>query len=576
MQDKNTINELNNNVNIFNDTTIVSGEESVFDWSTIDIVKTDAKGKPTTDQPYKNREQIKDNVKVPNVEITNKQEAMRQKAHELAVLDDAWVLSELKNIAKELKCSKSDLEKMWKAEKKKLKPPAVKQGKKGFVIEPSNDVALQPNASIEMQYTHHQDKTQFRNDELNTTYYWNNVYWEHFDLVKGQKHAYVWLKTKTDQYYANAKKAESCFKTLQLDLENLPPTGQDIIVSVKNGWLKLNQNHQLEVMKPDRQYNICSATKIELDLPESGIYEPLPVPDHSDFYRYLNTALPDIQDQELLQEYAGYTFSSDKRFQNFILNIGGGGNGKGTMLHILEKIHHEPKSAVLNTKDFDLEHLIHASLMTVGDASQETNVEMLKETTGGDTSMVRQKHKVALSVELKAKWWINANEPPRWNDTTNAIWTRILPIKWEGKFREYGKCDPALEANIIANELSIVLNWALAGLIRLYQRGGFKIADKTKKIIEEMRGEQDNVRLFMIDSEYQIDKSGCFMTKKQIYQGYQNWCNEHGNRQVSAVNFWKRIQTMFGNSYTEERKRIGGEIPRMVNLKLPDDLKPEF
>lgn len=91
-----------------------------------------------------------------------------------------------------------------------------------------------------------------------------------------------------------------------------------------------------------------------------------------------------------------------------------------------------------------------------------------------------------------------------------------------------------------------------------------------------MRGEQDNVRLFMMENEYQIDKSGCFMTKKQIYQAYQNWCNEHGNRQVSDVNFWKRLSIMFGNSLVEERKRISGGRVLMVNLKLPDDLKPEF
>jgi phage/plasmid-associated DNA primase len=80
----------------------------------------------------------------------------------------------------------------------------------------------------------------------------------------------------------------------------------------------------------------------------------------------------------------------------------------------------------------------------------------------------------------------------------------------------------------------------------------------------------------MIENEYQIDRSGCFLTKKQIYQAYQNWCNDHGNRPVSDVNFWKRLSIMFGNSLREERKRIGGDIPRLVNLKLPDDLKPEF
>lgn len=575
MIDKNQINDLNTNVNIFNDTTIVSDEKKVFDWSSIGIVKVDAKGKPTADQPYENREQFKNNVKVSNLEITNKQEAMRKKAHELAVLDDAWVISELSNIAKELKCSKADLEKMWKAEKKGLKPPKDSE-KKGFVIEPSEEEFLHKNASIEYQYAFHQDKTIFKCDENGIVFYWNNVFWETYEKSKGQKHAMQWLKTNTDQYHATEKKAESCFKTLRLNLDDMPTGQRDVIVSIKNGWLKLNENNQLEVMNPDREYNIRSATKIELDLPESGIYQPKPVPNNSNFYRWLNSSLPDIQDQELLQEYIGYTFSNDKRFQNFILNIGGGGNGKGTMTHILEKIHYNPKAALLDTKDFDLEHLVHASIMIVSDAGQETNVEMLKETTGGDVSMVRQKHKGTLSVELPGKWWINANDPPRWKDTSNAVWTRILPIKWEGKFRELGMCNPALEANIIANELSIVLNWALEGLTRLYKRGGFLLTPKTKKIIEEMRGEQDNVRLFMIESEYQIDKSGCFMTKNQIYQTYQNWCNEHGNRPVNNGNFGKRLLTMFGNSLIEERKRISGGRVLMVNLKLPDDLKPEF
>lgn len=584
MQDKNTINELNNNVNNLitesydNDNTVINNVVDDILLPTkntpeYEVFSIDKKGNKTpVDYSKPNATSVKPADKKPD----SKEELMRKNAYDLAMLDDAWVISELPNIAKAIGCSKGDLEKMWKAEKKKLKQEGGKKEKKGFVIEPSNEDVLQPNASIEYQYAFKQDKTIFKCDENDIVFYWNNVFWETYDKSKGQKHAMQWLKTNTDQYHATEKKAESCFKTLRLNLDDMPTGQRDVIVSIKNGWLKLNENNQLEVMKPDRKYNIRSATKIKLELPESGIYQPKPVPANSHFKRFLDTSLPDIEDQDLLQEYTGYTFCNDKQFQNFIVNIGDGGNGKGLLTHILEKIHYNPKAALLDTKDFDLEHLVHASIMIVSDAGQETNVEMLKETTGGDVSMIRQKHKGTLSVELPGKWWINANQMPRWNDTTNAIWTRILPIKWEGKFREFGICDPTLQRKIIDNELSIVLDWALEGLTRLYKRGGFLPSPKIKKVIDEMRGEQDNVRLFMMENEYQIDKSGCFMTKKQIYQAYQNWCNEHGNRQVSDVNFWKRLGIMFGNSLVEERKRISGGRVLMVNLKLPDDLKPEF
>lgn len=563
MQYIQTINEENKNVN--NIVSKLYNNDNAIE-STVDDILL----------PTKNLKPEANAAKIEDEKPVSKEEAMRQSAYDFAILDDAFVYSVLATEAKKLGCSKGVLEKMWKAEKKKLKPPSEKKEKKGYVIEPAEEEFLHKNASIEYQYAFNQDKTLFKCDENDIVFYWNNVFWETYDKSKGKKHAGEWLKLNTDQYHATEKKAIGCFDTLRMYLAEMPTGQRDVIVSIKNGWLKLNDDNQLEVMKPDRQYNIRSATKIALDLPESGIYEPKPVPENSHFKRFLDTSLPDMEDQDLLQEYTGYTFCNDKQFQNFILNIGDGGNGKGLLTHILEKIHHNPKAAVLNTENFDLEHLVHASIMIVSDAGQETNVEMLKETTGGDVSMVRQKNKQTLSVELPGKWWINANQMPRWNDTTNAVWTRILPIKWEGKFREFGVCDPTLQRKIISTELSIVLDWALAGLTRLYKRGGFLPSPKMKKVIEEMRGEQDNVRLFMIENEYQIDRSGCFMTKKQIYQAYQNWCNEHGNRPVSDVNFWKRISTLFGNSLIEENKRICGGRERTVNLKLPNDLKPEF
>ncbi len=248
---------------------------------------------------------------------------------DLSGIDEEGLLININDLMSDLKLSKTEIKRLWKIGQAKLKQTHDKLNE------------IKSTASIQYLYERAQrQEGQFRNDN-GDLYKWTGVFWQLQDDVDGKNFAYKWLEKNTDQSEISEKMAKSCYETLIVAADKMPADNREIIFPVENGWLKFNKDFDLIATKPDSTQNIRAAAKIKLDMKVGEIYQPKSVPADSYFYQLLNSSLPDIQDQELYQEYAGYTFTKDYRFQNFLLCIGGGGDGKGILKRLIEKLHHQ-------------------------------------------------------------------------------------------------------------------------------------------------------------------------------------------------------------------------------------------
>jgi putative DNA primase/helicase len=133
-----------------------------------------------------------------------------------------------------------------------------------------------------------------------------------------------------------------------------------------------------------------------------------------------------------------------------------------------------------NLTGFNLMPLLGASLVVVDEVpAQGINEQILKGLISGEAVTVDRKNEAPVSFTPTAKWIISTNNDQKLTDNSHGFWRRLVVIPFTQELS--GKdIVPGLDQAIITNELMIFLDWCLAGLQRLTQRG--KYPDEPKAV----------------------------------------------------------------------------------------------
>jgi P4 family phage/plasmid primase-like protien len=336
---------------------------------------------------------------------------------------------------------------------------------------------------------------------------------------------------------------ESLYRHWQVDEQGL--NGNQWILNLKNGLLDL----RTLVLRTHTPEHLCT-----VQLP----YEYDPEARCPNFLSYLAAALPDPELRATLQEFVGYCLIPTTHLEMALFLAGPGGTGKSTFIKTLRQL-----VGVGNTSSVALDDL--ADKFRVGEirdrllnVATEVNPHKalhdarFKAFVSGDPVMGERKFEQASTFEPFARFVISANALPRVKDLSDAVFRRLLVVKFEQKFvadpnpeadpPELPR-DPNLEAKIRC-ELGGILNWALEGLSRLREREDFARPAKMMEYIEEYRQEQNNVLRFVSDAchmgpGYEV---GC----TEAYRRYGAWCKEQGEKAVPNNTFGVVVRTVPG------------------------------
>jgi putative DNA primase/helicase len=162
---------------------------------------------------------------------------------------------------------------------------------------------------------------------------------------------------------------------------------------------------------------------------------------------YLLTTLPDDETRQALLEYLGYSLCRfDTSQQRYALLYGGGRNGKGVMIRVLERLFAGFVETVtlqdLAKNRFATHRLIKAAVNLVGDLSGERleDTETIKKLTGNDVLTGERKFHDAFSFRPRVKLWYGANELPSTPDPSYGFFRRPLVFPFSVRFEElYGQ-----------------------------------------------------------------------------------------------------------------------------------------
>jgi putative DNA primase/helicase len=252
----------------------------------------------------------------------------------------------------------------------------------------------------------------------------------------------------------------------------------------------------------------------------------------------------DLETRSFHQRAVGYSATGSTVEQVFFLKHGQGRNGKSTIDRIL--------SAALGTyaasspfetflqrsgdrASNDLARLDGPRFVTASepDGNRKLSSSIIKQLTGEDTITARRLYAEYFEFRPSFKLWLSANTRPAISDDSLGMWRRVRLIPFDVTIPE-SEVDPRLCERIIANELSGVLNWIVAGALA-WQTMGLLAPSSVRIATEEYRSENDRVGEFIAERceagpEYRE-------TFAALFRDYLSWSKGPGGSQMSKSAF---------------------------------------
>jgi putative DNA primase/helicase len=309
-------------------------------------------------------------------------------------------------------------------------------------------------------------------------------------------------------------------------------------VACRNGILNL-RTRELLPHDPDFFTTIC----LPLD------YDPS-APEPKRWLQFLVELWPDDEEaEETLQEICGYLLTPDTSQQKAFLIVGPKRAGKGTIIHVVTTLLGEDNvvSVTLNSMagEFGRWPLIDKLLAVIADArlgaraNSHTIAEHLLSISGGDQQTINRKLQSFWTGYLSVRFLITTNELPEIADASGTLPSRFIVLQLKESF--YGKEDTKLRAKLTP-ELPGILNWALAGLDRLTQRGYFVMPKSSGAAVREMEDLSSPIKAFLREWG-EVDKDAEVLVK-EFYAAYRAWATDAGHK-ISPKNvFGKTLRSL--------------------------------
>ena len=388
---------------------------------------------------------------------------------------------------------------------------------------------------------------------------WTGSHWSVTSDDIACKQAYRWIAAAEprDATAENAKKAVSSAK---LWLPDVVKESADIVIPCMNGYVQVKDG-KVELTSPDKSLGLKHSLICEFQ-PDFG--------PATQFEKFLEMILPDTAVRSRVQEYIGYTLTSDARYQKAQLWLGSGANGKGVLANIVQKLHRNTAAIRLDALDgFSLSVLLGASLIYVDEVPKaRINEQILKSLIAGEKIQIDRKYETPLSTHIRGKWLVLGNHLPAITDHSIGFWRRWDIVPFNVTIKESER-DPLLANSIIRTEMPGVLNWALEGLLRLQKRGAFEVTLPVamQNILSDAKRESNSVQAWFEENDI-VASHSLQSTKDEIYEHYREWCSRNGMASMASPRFWQTIRGIV--SLDEVRRREGSQQVRYCNLLLPN------
>lgn len=292
--------------------------------------------------------------------------------------------------------------------------------------------------------------------------------------------------------------------------------------------------------------------------------------------RFLQDITRREADWKTMVEMLGNALLPHYRYESFLVLFGRGANGKSTWLNVVREFLGQDNVEnimlqKLTDRAFAASNLV-GQWANIGEDLPQKKIQdlgMLKDLTGGGETWVEPKGKQGFNFENRAKMMFAANEPPVLGERNHAIARRILPIRLPNRYtadsddEHKDRIDNLEERLTTEEELSGLLNLALAGVDRLTDESDFSLPESPAERLEYYEQFSDHIKMFAVNCLE--NASGQREPKSEVYNAYTTFCNEKGREPVGKRVFWDQLRKTTLD-ITEVRPQMDdGSRPRMAD-----------
>src|SRR5699024_6531151 len=231
----------------------------------------------------------------------------------------------------------------------------------------------------------------------------------------------------------------------------------------------------------------------------------------------------------------GHTLIKDRYLKNSVPHIfffiGGGGNGKGTLLRIIERIVN-----VENTSQLDIQQLIdekylitiNNKLVNLGDDVEDKAIgthamKLLKNIASADTIQMRKLYEVSETVTPTATLIFTSNHIIKSFEKGDSVKRRF---RWCPMYTKVDKIDPNFIPSITNSDaLKYWVRLMVEGYMRIYTNGS--MTDNEPVNNETARYRQENNLSEMFIDDLSLDDV-LYIKPKEVFDRYVLWCEDEG------------------------------------------------
>ena len=321
-----------------------------------------------------------------------------------------------------------------------------------------------------------------------------------------------------DQFTSNAKNQTLEHIRGRNSLRSDEMGGPEWKIAAQNCVIDLDNTEQLD---HDAQYMFMSQLGCDFD----------PDAEAPRFEQFLEEVVPKQSDRLKLQEFAGYTLHHwGLPHHKALFLVGPTASGKSTFLDTINAMLGEGTTASLTPQQMTSERFAGAELFEKwanirNDIPKATveNTGTFKEIVGGDPLKAEKKYQDPFRFEPRAKMLFSANQLPETDVDDEAFYRRILLCPFPETVPKDQR-DKDLDDKL-QTELAGVLNWAIEGLYRLREQGGFTGDRSPGETQNTWQKWGDSVSRFANDalSDASEDES---IPKSTLYKAYLEYCRQ--------------------------------------------------
>lgn len=241
--------------------------------------------------------------------------------------------------------------------------------------------------------------------------------------------------------------------------------------------------------------------------------------------------------KKFLYEILAHTFITNVDFKTmlakFFIFVGGGGDGKGTLLEVINKILNKENTTALSVQELTDERYnvtLRGKLANLGDdidneTINDKQMKIIKNISTCDQISVRELYKQSQEVRLTTTLIFTSNHILKTFEKGESYRRRVVWCPMYSKVKEENKSANFLKTITNKDALEYWVSQIIKAYFRLYENGRFTKSEKVDNFNELYHKENSTATAYLED--YQKDD---FIGKRlpDIFTDYEIWAEDNG------------------------------------------------